>query len=63
VQEEENKWNRIEILLLTEELIGELERAILYRSLYLAERVEDFTESLNTRVREVKWIYKEKEDH
>ena len=53
----------IEIHLLTEELIRELDRAKLYMSMYLEGRVEDFTERFNTRVREVKWIYKEKEDH
>jgi len=53
----------IEIHLLTEKIIRELETAKLYRSMYLEERVGDFTERFSTRVREVKWIYKEKEDH
>jgi hypothetical protein len=43
--------------------MGELERAKLYRFMYLEEREEGFTERFNTRGREVKWIYKEKEDH
>lgn len=63
MQQEEKEWYRVEIHLLTEELIGELETAKIYRSKYLEERVEGFTERFNTRVREVKWIYKEKEDH
>jgi hypothetical protein len=63
VQEEEKELYGIEIHLLTEKIIRELETAILYRSMYLTERVGDFTERFSTRVREVKWIYKEKEDH
>ena len=63
MQEEAKEWYMIEIHLLTEELIRELDRAKLYMSMYLEGRVEDFTERFNTRVREVKWIYKEKEDH
>jgi hypothetical protein len=63
VQEEEKEWYRIEIHLLTEELIGELERGKLYRLMYLEERGVGFTERFNTRVREVKCTYKEKEDH
>jgi hypothetical protein len=41
-------------------IIGELERSKLYRSTYLEERVEDFTERFDTRVREVEWYIKKR---